>query len=59
MTVSETDKVAKLEAPKPKAKLAEVEEEAIEEPVKRVAKKDEAPAPKKDISKILSDWDDA
>jgi hypothetical protein len=23
-----------------------------------VAKKDEAPAPKKDISKILSDWDD-
>ena len=59
MTVSETDKVAKLEAPKPKAKLAEVEEEAIEEPVKRVTKKDEAPAPKKDISKILSDWDDA
>ena len=59
MTVSETDKVVKLEAPKTKAKLAEVEEEAIEEPVKRVAKKDEAPAPKKDISKILSDWDDA
>lgn len=59
MTVSETDKVVKLEAPKTKAKLAEVEEEAIEEPVKRVTKKDEAPAPKKDISKILSDWDDA
>jgi hypothetical protein len=43
-----------LSAPKVK-----VEEEAVAEPVKRVAKKDEAPAPKKDISKILSDWDDA
>jgi hypothetical protein len=51
MTVAETDNVApKLEAPA-------VEE--VVEPVKRTSKKDETPAPKKDISKILSDWDDA
>jgi hypothetical protein len=56
MTVSDTDGVKpKLSAPKAKVE----EEEAVAEPVKRVAKKDEAPAPKKDISKILSDWDDA
>jgi len=54
MTVSDADGVKpKLSAPK-----AKVEEEVVAEPVKRVAKKDEAPAPKKDISKILSDWDD-
>ena len=62
MTVAETDKVPKLDAPvakKATTVLKEETEEVIEEPVKRVAKKDEAPAPKKDISKILSDWDDA
>jgi len=59
MTVAETDNVPKLAAtPKAKAEVAEVTVE-VEEPTKRVAKKDEAPAPKKDISKILSDWDDA
>jgi len=31
----------------------------VEEPVKRSAKKtEEAPAEKKDLSKILADWDD-
>ena len=62
MTVAETDKVPKLDAPvakKATTVLKEETEEVIEEPVKRVAKKDESPAPKKDISKILSDWDDA
>ena len=43
------------EEPKPKAEVVEVEE--VEEPVKRTAKKEE-PAPKKDISKVLSEWDD-
>jgi hypothetical protein len=57
MTVSETDNVPRLES-KPKAQAVEVTVE-VEEPTKRVSKKDEAPAPKKDISKILSDWDDA
>ena len=44
-----------VEEPKPKAEVVEVEE--VEEPVKRTAKKEE-PAPKKDISKVLSEWDD-
>jgi len=58
MTVSDTDGVKpKLTAPK-KVEQAPADE-VVAEPVKRVAKKDEAPAPKKDISKILSDWDDA
>jgi hypothetical protein len=58
MTVSDTDGVKpKLSAPK-KVEQAPADE-VVAEPVKRVAKKDEAPAPKKDISKILSDWDDA
>jgi hypothetical protein len=58
MTVSDTDGVKpKLSAPKAKVEQAPTEE-VVAEPVKRVAKKDEAPAPKKDISKILSDWDD-
>jgi hypothetical protein len=65
MTVAQTDGVKdapKLEAPKveekaeaPKAEKVEAEE--VEEPTKRSAKKEE-PAPKKDLSKILSDWDD-
>jgi hypothetical protein len=55
MTVAKVDKDApKLEAP---AKV-EVKSVVVEaEPVKRTAKKEE-PAPKKDLSKILSDWDD-
>ena len=58
MTVSDTDGVKpKLSTPK-KVEQAPADE-VVAEPVKRVAKKDEAPAPKKDISKILSDWDDA
>lgn len=63
MTVAESDgaKVAaptapKLEAAKPVAEVVEVE--AVEEPVKRTAKKEEAPAEKKDLSKILDEWDD-
>ena len=55
MSVAKVDKDApKLEAPAPAPK-AEAETEA--EPVKRVAKKEE-PIAKKDLSKILSDWDD-
>ena len=59
MTVAEADGVKaapRLEA-KPSAQVAE-EVEAVEEPVKRAAKKDEAPAEKKDLSKILDEWDD-
>lgn len=58
MTVAKAkDDAPALEAPKAeiKAKPAELVEEA--EPTKRVAKKEE-PAAKKDLSKILSDWDD-
>ena len=43
-------------APKPEPVKAVVEEEE-DEPVKRTTKKEE-PAPKKDISKVLSEWDD-
>ena len=58
MTVAKADKDApKLEAPVAK-KATPVAEEATEaEPTKRTVKKEE-PAAKKDLSKILSDWDD-
>jgi hypothetical protein len=63
MTVAEMDNAkppAKLEA-KTAAKVESVavEVEAVEEPTKRTAKKEEAPAAKKDISKLLTEWDDA
>ena len=65
MTVAETDgvKVAEanaleFETVKPKKEVAPVEVEEVEEPVKRTAKKEEAPAEKKDLSKILDEWDD-
>jgi len=47
----------KAEAPAPKAEAKPVEVEEVEEPVKRTAKKEE-PAPKKDLSKVLAEWDD-
>lgn len=57
MTVAKAKEDAPaLEAPKAEAKAKPVEAEEAE-PVKRVAKKEE-PAAKKDLSKILSDWDD-
>lgn len=56
MTVAKVDKDApKLEAPE--AEPAPEPKAAEPEPTKRTAKKEE-PAPKKDLSKILSDWDD-
>lgn len=59
MTVAEADGVKA----KPQAALAapaaKVEAEIVEEPTKRTAKKEEAPAEKKDLSKILAEWDDA
>lgn len=63
MTVAQADGVQKLESPKAEAKVesapakAEASPEVESEPTKRTAKKEEV-APKKDISKILSDWDD-
>lgn len=60
MTVAQADGVdsevpsqetAKVEASEPVA-------ETVEEPTKRASKKDEAPAPKKDLTKILEEWDD-
>lgn len=65
MTVAEADGV-KVEAPvafkleaKKTVEKVEAEEAAEEEaPTKRSAKKEEAPAEKKDLSKILDEWDD-
>jgi len=65
MTVADADgvknKAVALSAPVVEAKPAavKVEAEVVEEPTKRTAKKDEAPADKKDLSKILAEWDDA
>ena len=48
-----------VEAPKAKAAPVEVEDaEVVEEPTKRASKKEEAPAPKKDLASILDEWDD-
>lgn len=56
MTVAKAkDDAPALEAPKTEVKAKPADLEA--EPVKRVVKKEE-PAAKKDLSKILSDWDD-
>lgn len=61
MTVAQTDSnksdAPKLEAPKAKAKVEAEAEAPQAEPVKVTAKKEE-PTPKKDLTKILSDWDD-
>ena len=60
MTVAQVDGVDS-EVPAQETEKAEapkVEAEAVEEPVKRASKKDEAPAPKKDLTKILEEWDD-
>jgi hypothetical protein len=69
MTVAQADGVKDADsgeafesAPAPKAQAASVadaaEEEDTPEPTKRTSKKAEAPAPKKDVSKILEEWDD-
>lgn len=66
MTVAQADGVdseaspeetPKIEAPKQEPKV-ETKAEAVEEPTKRASKKEEAPAPKKDLNKILEEWDD-
>jgi len=41
-----------------KEETPQVTPEAVEEPTKRASKKEEAPAPKKDLNKILEEWDD-
>jgi hypothetical protein len=70
MTVSQADgvdsevpvqEISKVEAPReePKVPVQEISKaEAVEEPTKRATKKEEAPAPKKDLNKILEEWDD-
>lgn len=71
MTVAEADgaKAPKLAAPadpladmkgpeEPEAKPEKVQAEAVEEPVVRSAKKEEPAGDKKDLSKILAEWDD-
>jgi hypothetical protein len=69
MTVAEVDgaKPPKLAAPKaeapkpepePEPKPEKIKAEPLEEPVKRSAKKEEPAAEKKDLSKILDEWDD-
>ena len=60
MTVAQADGVDS-EVPAQETEKAEapkVEAEAVEEPTKRASKKEEAPAPKKDLTKILEEWDD-
>lgn len=66
MTVAQADGVdseaspeetPKIEAPKTEPKV-EAKAESVEEPTKRASKKEEAPAPKKDLNKILEKWDD-
>ena len=72
MTVAQTDGVKDDDGeefeqpPKAKAAAKAAEDDAPEspapapapEPTKRASKKEEAPAPKKDVSKILAEWDD-
>lgn len=69
MTVAQTDGVkdedngeAFESAPVQKTKAEDTantaEVEAAPEPTKRASKKEEAPAAKKDVSKILAEWDD-
>lgn len=72
MTVAQTDGVKDDDGEEfeqaPKAKAAakaapsdeseETQAQAVSEPTKRASKKEEAPAPKKDVSKILAEWDD-
>lgn len=59
MTVAQADGVdSKPALEKPIAKVEEKAAESEEAPVKRTAKKEEAPAPKKDINKILEEWDE-
>lgn len=62
MTVAQMDGVDSkpaLENSKPEvAEAEEVAEVESAEPVKRTAKKEEAPAPKKNLNKILEEWDD-
>jgi hypothetical protein len=59
MTVAQVDGVdSKPALEKPVAKVEEKAAESEEAPVKRTAKKEEAPAPKKDINKILEEWDE-
>lgn len=61
MTVAEVDGAKQIAAPvsKPKAEtIVEPIPEPIPEPTKRSAKKEEEPEAKKDLSKILDEWDD-
>jgi hypothetical protein len=70
MTVAQVDgvdsevpvqEISKVEAPREEPKFPAQETskvEAVEEPTKRATKKEEAPAPKKDLNKILEEWDD-
>ena len=63
LTVSETaakalPPVEEAPAAKPTSVFGEPEEEEEAKPVKRAAKKDEAPAPKKNIAEVVSAWGD-
>jgi hypothetical protein len=55
MTVAQVDGVKEVAV---EEEFEEAAEPAVEtQPVKRTSKKEEAPAPKKDVSKILEEWD--
>jgi hypothetical protein len=56
MTVAQVDGVKEVAVVE--EEFEEAAEPAVEtQPVKRTSKKEEAPAPKKDVSKILEEWD--
>ena len=58
LSAPDADPLADMKGPEePEVKPEKVKVEAVEEPTKRV-KKDEQPAEKKDLSKILEEWDD-
>lgn len=65
MTVAQADGIKndseefeQVAAPVAKKAAPVVEEDDAPEPVKRASKKEEAPAPKKDVTKILAEWDE-
>jgi hypothetical protein len=58
LSAPDADPLADMRGDEPAAAPEKVQAESVEEPVKRTAKKDEPVADKKDLSKILDEWDD-
>jgi hypothetical protein len=58
LSAPDADPLADMRGDEPAAAPEKVKAESVEEPVKRTAKKEEPAADKKDLSKILDEWDD-